>query len=908
MEPAWRQQGRGRGRGQPRGPPVGGGGEVATAGRPPQRDGKGDSGVWAGRGRGVSAVTAAPKTDHPTPQSRDVSSQSKFDEIRKSNQAAAMRLAESQYTSSSEDDDDEDEEGQDEGRVGKHGKILESTFTTYTRQTGGDMAELERTRQYLNEAFQSGAIACLICIASVKRTQAVWSCERCYCIFHITCIQKWAKDSVFLVSSVTDEDFGKKEHPWPCPKCRHEYAPQQTPTRYHCYCGKLQDPPPDPWLLPHSCGQVCERHFKPPCGHHCLLLCHPGPCPPCPKMVSVTCVCGKAAPVPRRCHSKAWHCQQRCGRLLPCGTHTCQNSCHGGECEACPRVSVQWCVCGRRQSERPCASPRWQCDQVCGAPLRCGNHVCERVCHSGVCGECPRSGNRSCPCGKSKCALPCTADVPTCGDTCGKRLECGLHTCSMRCHRGPCETCRQEVEKQCRCGRYSKVMACHKEYLCDTKCPHNRSCQRHQCKRKCCPGNCLPCDLICGRTLGCRNHKCPSACHQGSCYPCPEVVQVKCVCGSTSLSVPCGRERTTKPPRCKELCRAKPTCHHASREPHRCHSGQCPPCRQPCQLPLPSCPHHCPQPCHDQVMVKSSRAPLAGPWEQPSVPEFVCKALPCPPCQVPIPTACLGKHEVSPVACHRKGPFSCGRPCGRALACGNHSCALLCHRVTPAKSGDKTQAGKECVPCEEGCVKPRPEGCPHVCPRPCHSGECPPCRQMTRLRCHCKISSLYIECVKLTLADEEGKKQLGSCKNQCPKQLGCGHRCKELCHPGDCADSCSQRVKVKCPCKRIKKEFPCSQAQQPNLVLCDHVCTSILKKAAEMKEAEEQAALEEERKKQQAELEAFEKRQKGRRKKTRRNMEEEPEEGVWARYRKYLLVPVCGVLLAAATFYLLQID
>lgn len=28
--------------------------------------------------------------------------------------------------------------------------------------------------------------------------------------------------------------------------------------------------------MPHSCGQVCEREFKPPCGHKCLLLCHPG--------------------------------------------------------------------------------------------------------------------------------------------------------------------------------------------------------------------------------------------------------------------------------------------------------------------------------------------------------------------------------------------------------------------------------------------------------------------------------------------------------------------------------------------------------------------------------------------------------------------------------------------------------
>lgn len=58
------------------------------------------------------------------------SSQSKFDEIRKSNQAAAQRLAESQYSSSSSDDDDDDEV------LGKQSRILESTLTTYSSQTG----------------------------------------------------------------------------------------------------------------------------------------------------------------------------------------------------------------------------------------------------------------------------------------------------------------------------------------------------------------------------------------------------------------------------------------------------------------------------------------------------------------------------------------------------------------------------------------------------------------------------------------------------------------------------------------------------------------------------------------------------------------------------------------------------
>ncbi|XP_071370797.1 NF-X1-type zinc finger protein NFXL1-like, partial [Centroberyx affinis] len=60
---------------------------------------------------------------------------------------------------------------------GKRGKILASTFTTYADQTGGDVSGLVRTGQYLNDFFQSGALTCLICIASVRSTQPVWSCS-----------------------------------------------------------------------------------------------------------------------------------------------------------------------------------------------------------------------------------------------------------------------------------------------------------------------------------------------------------------------------------------------------------------------------------------------------------------------------------------------------------------------------------------------------------------------------------------------------------------------------------------------------------------------------------------------------------------------------------------------------------
>jgi len=96
MEPAWRQQGRGRGRGQ-EGP-----GERS---RPPQKE-------------------------------REAPGRSKFEEIRKSNQAAAQRLVESRVSASSSDEEEDDEEAKVDHKDGKRGKILESTFTTYTNQTG----------------------------------------------------------------------------------------------------------------------------------------------------------------------------------------------------------------------------------------------------------------------------------------------------------------------------------------------------------------------------------------------------------------------------------------------------------------------------------------------------------------------------------------------------------------------------------------------------------------------------------------------------------------------------------------------------------------------------------------------------------------------------------------------------
>nr|XP_021526052.1 NF-X1-type zinc finger protein NFXL1-like [Aotus nancymaae] len=75
------------------------------------------------------------------------------------------------------------------------------------------------------------------------------------------------------------------------------------------------------------------------------------------------------------------------------------------------------------------------------------------------------------------------------------------------------------------------------------------------------------------------------------------------------------------------------------------------------------------------------------------------------------------------------------------------------------------------------------------------------------------------------------------------------------------------------------------------------------RKASEIKEAEAKAAYEEEKRRQQAELEAFENRLKGRRKKNRKRDEVAVELSPWQKH-KYYLLSVCGVVVVVFAWYI----
>ncbi|CAH0546976.1 unnamed protein product [Brassicogethes aeneus] len=498
------------------------------------------------------------------------SAEVKFKEAHKKLQAAVQKHVQD-YESSSDEEELE------------VNNVIGSILKNYT-QYGGCDEQLERTQAFLEQSYLSGAATCLICISKVKRDDEIWSCLNCYGYFHLLCIQRWAKDTIIYQKQTQEGPIlvCQNKISWGCPKCRYVYSPDEIPANYFCFCKKVTKPKFQQYLVPHSCGEICKKDLVPKCGHQCLLLCHPGPCPPCPVTVNVTCFCGSQPPRTQRCSKKEWSCNNKCGKLLSCEKHTCADVCHSGDCKACPKKSIQKCMCKAQQKLRDCASPLWQCEKVCNKPLECGHHKCPEVCHAGVCDVCEFTKQRSCPCGKSKYQLPCTEETPTCKDTCEKILDCGAHTCNQRCHKDKCGTCLENVKKQCRCGLHTKEVQCFKPYFCETKCKNIRDCNKHPCNRRCCDGNCPPCEKPCGKTLSCGNHKCLSICHRGPCYPCSNTDTVTCKCGYTKLIVPCGRKNKTKPPKCSKLCITPSDCHHENRDKHRCHFGDCPPCKQTC--------------------------------------------------------------------------------------------------------------------------------------------------------------------------------------------------------------------------------------------------------------------------------------------------------------------------------------
>ncbi|KAJ0553742.1 putative chromatin regulator PHD family [Helianthus annuus] len=597
-------------------------------------------------------------------------------------------------------------------------------------------ASLPQLVQEIQDKLLKGTIECMICYDMVKRSAPIWSCSSCYSIFHLHCIKKWARAPTSIdLSAEKNQGFN-----WRCPGCQSVQLMSSKDIRYACFCGKRPDPPSDPYLTPHSCGEPCGRPLEKEiaasgsassrdrdrddlCPHRCVLQCHPGPCPPCKAFAPPrVCPCGKEV-ITLRCSDQKslLTCGQRCGKPLKCLRHHCDKICHVGPCDSCEILIDASCFCKKKTEIVVCGEMTvkgqvnveedgiFSCNSSCGKPLACGNHVCKETCHPGVCGDCDLLPGRitSCYCGKSPLQEErhsCLDPIPTCSQICSKTLPCWLHGCKETCHPGSCPPCKVMVNQKCRCGSTSRSVECFNTttFTCDKPCGRKKSCGRHRCSDKCCPlsnsNNAATqdmdphlCSKPCEKKLRCGQHDCGLLCHSGHCPPCPERIftDLTCACGRSSIPppLPCG----TPPPSCQYPCSVPQPCGHVSS--HSCHFGD------------------------------------------------------CPPCSVPIPKECIGGHVVlRNIPCGSKD-IRCNKLCGKTRQCGMHACLRTCH---PTPCDSTTGGGSTSVKasCGQTCGAPRRD-CRHTCTSLCHPyGACPDvrCEFPVTIACGCGRITATVPC------------------------------------------------------------------------------------------------------------------------------------------------------------------
>jgi transcriptional repressor NF-X1 len=482
--------------------------------------------------------------------------------------------------------------------------------------------------------------------------------------------------------------------------CEKELEPKDIPGLPPHSCGQTcgrQKSFPKP--CPHPCNLMCHAGPCPPCTHM-------GPLQSCfcaKEATSRRCLDTN--------YGSGWSCRQTCGDMMPCGKHTCPRPCHEGLCGACEAHVEARCYCGKVNKTIKCdelgqekESHDWtgqfDCGQICNRVMDCGKHQCEETCHSQDYDvpRCPRSPGlvTRCPCGKTRLSdlgqqprSSCTDPIPNCDKSCGKPLSCG-HQCEQVCHAGNCLPCLRRVSIKCRCGRNEFNTICHQGAdeppQCLRICKVNLNCGRHECGERCCTGERKAierqnvkrkmktvtldfasqwredmepehiCTRMCGRMLKCGNHTCQNLCHKGACDSCKEAMfeDLSCNCGRTVLQapLPCG----TREPPCKYPCDRPKGCGHPQTA-HNCHTGE-----ESC----PKCPFLTDKPC-------------------------MC-----------------GKKTLKNQPCWRSD-VSCGLVCGKRLKCGSHSCQKSCHRAgdcEDALTPCQQQCGKAKKTCGHACEKP----------------------------------------------------------------------------------------------------------------------------------------------------------------------------------------------------------
>lgn len=418
------------------------------------------------------------------------------------------------------------------------------------------------------------------------------------------------------------------------------------------------------WLGEFSCQTSCPWKFD--CNiHSCPSVCHPHSsskrvtCPFSPSILT-TCPCG-ATPLPTRtaCDDPITTCENPCRKLLSACGHACQKLCHTGPCSGpCKELITTVCRCGKDSIIRPCCevellretaieaaaseldsvydpvsigeeAVEFRCERICRVLRHCGKHTCNRTC-------CPlaflegviKTGKNKKTQSRHQAEEEDPQGLHQCNLICNRTLNCGLHSCQLRDHKGPCPTCLQANfdEVACHCG----ATVIQPPVPCGTIINCSQPCRRGP--------------LPCGHPIA------PHQCHEApECPPCPFLANKPCQCDKKSLirNVRCSQRRVT----CGQICGNLLSC-GAHRCFKLCHPiGECETCDQPCGKPRPYCGHGCQIKCHAPSVCSSEK-----------------------PCQAIIDVRCQCGHIVQKVTCSSNDL----RPEGnrdRLLRC-NNDCAI----------------------------------------------------------------------------------------------------------------------------------------------------------------------------------------------------------------------------------------
>lgn len=120
-------------------------------------------------------------------------------------------------------------------------------------------------RSRLIAELSHGKYDCVICYSTVTTRQSIWSCSQCSAVLHLGCAKQWAERSVKQMEEQNamqeDPEIRARRGTWRCPGC--QYAREDVPQKYWCWCGKVMDPnpqnSPSGRRIPHGCGQTCSK-------------------------------------------------------------------------------------------------------------------------------------------------------------------------------------------------------------------------------------------------------------------------------------------------------------------------------------------------------------------------------------------------------------------------------------------------------------------------------------------------------------------------------------------------------------------------------------------------------------------------------------------------------------------------